>query len=150
MTSIEHYAANQLLHLSMTSLTCNECHSWVYEPCQSKIGSSKEIVGVCKYYIMCVFGVLLWVELAIEILRYSGHIVIVCWYKYLPIPPLYLYSIQYKVYKWVALWQNLLMTYTNIKDADQHAQPRSLITAFVVHCLDSIIPILAKSKISWL
>ena len=29
-----------------------------------------------------------------------------------------------------------------------YASPRSLISAFVVRCLDSIIPILAKSKIS--
>ena len=28
----------------------NECRSWVYEPRRSKIGSSKEIVGECKYY----------------------------------------------------------------------------------------------------
>ena len=27
----------------------NECHSWVYEPRRSKKGSSKEIVGECKY-----------------------------------------------------------------------------------------------------
>ena len=27
----------------------NECRSWVYESRRSKIGSSKEIVGECKY-----------------------------------------------------------------------------------------------------
>ena len=27
----------------------NECRSWVYEPCWSKTGPSKEIVGECKY-----------------------------------------------------------------------------------------------------
>ena len=27
----------------------NECRSWVYEPRRSKIGSSKQIVGECKY-----------------------------------------------------------------------------------------------------
>ena len=27
----------------------NECHSWVYEPRESKIGTSKDIVGECKY-----------------------------------------------------------------------------------------------------
>ena len=34
---------------------------------------------------------------------------------------------------------------------EQHsrsAQPRSLISAFVVHCLDSILPLLAISEIS--
>ena len=41
-----------------------------------------------------------------------------------------------------------LMPYANNKDADQPVHPCSLIRAFVVHCLDSIIPILVKSKIS--
>ena len=40
-----------------------------------------------------------------------------------------------------------LMPYANNKGADQPAHPRSLISTFVVHCLDRIIPILAKSKI---
>ena len=42
------------------------------------------------------------------------------------------------------------MLYANNKGADQHAHPRSLIRAFVVRCLDSIISIhvLALSKIS--
>ena len=35
----------------------------------------------------------------------------------------------------------------NNKGADQPAHPRSLISTFVVHYLDSIIAILAKSKI---
>ena len=38
-----------------------------------------------------------------------------------------------------------LMSYANNKDADQH--PRSLISAFVVHCLDSIIPLLVIAEI---
>ena len=37
--------------------------------------------------------------------------------------------------------------YANNKGADQPEHPLSLIIAFVVRCLDSIIPILAKSKI---
>ena len=36
----------------------------------------------------------------------------------------------------------------NIKGADQPAQPRSLISAFVVRCLDSIILLLATAEIS--
>ena len=39
-------------------------------------------------------------------------------------------------------------TYANNKGADQPAHPCSLISTFVLHCLDSIIPTLAKSKIS--
>ena len=41
-----------------------------------------------------------------------------------------------------------LMAYANNKGADQPAHPRSLISTFVVRCLDSIICILALSKIS--
>ena len=43
--------------------------------------------------------------------------------------------------------ENLFMPYANNKGADQPAHTRSLISAFVVRCLDSIIPLLAKSKI---
>ena len=39
------------------------------------------------------------------------------------------------------------MPYANNKGANQPAHPRSLISAFVVRCLDSIITILAKSTI---
>ena len=42
----------------------------------------------------------------------------------------------------------LFMPYANNKGADQPAHAHSLISAIVVHCLDSIILILAKSKIS--
>ena len=41
-----------------------------------------------------------------------------------------------------------LMPYANNKDADQPAHPRSLISTFVVRCLDSMICILAISKVS--
>ena len=39
-----------------------------------------------------------------------------------------------------------LMPYANNKGADQHAHPRSLISTFVVRCLDSMICILAISN----
>ena len=45
-------------------------------------------------------------------------------------------------------WENLFMLYVNNKGADQPAHPRSLISAFVVHCLASIIPLLSISEIS--
>ena len=41
-----------------------------------------------------------------------------------------------------------LMPYANNKGADQPAHPRSLISIFVVRCLDSIICIFAISKSS--
>ena len=45
-----------------------------------------------------------------------------------------------------------LMPYANNKGADQPAHPRSLISNFVVRCLDSMICILTISKVSrfWL
>ena len=41
-----------------------------------------------------------------------------------------------------------LMPYANNKGADQPVHPYSLISAFIVRCLDSIIHILDKSEIS--
>ena len=41
-----------------------------------------------------------------------------------------------------------LMPYANNKGADQPVHPRSLISTFVVRCLDSMICILAISKVS--
>ena len=40
------------------------------------------------------------------------------------------------------------MPYANNKAADQPAHPHSLINTFVVHCLDSIIPLVSISEIS--
>ena len=42
--------------------------------------------------------------------------------------------------------ENVFMPYANNKGADQPAHPRSLISAFVVRCLDSIIPVLAIAE----
>ena len=41
-----------------------------------------------------------------------------------------------------------LMHYANNKDADQPAHPRSLISAFVVRALDSIISFVSRYEIS--
>ena len=41
-----------------------------------------------------------------------------------------------------------LMPYAKNKGADQLAHPRSLISTFVVHCLDSVIPLVSISEIS--
>ena len=41
-----------------------------------------------------------------------------------------------------------LMSYANNKGADQPAHPRSLISAFVVRCLDSIISLVSIVEIS--
>ena len=40
------------------------------------------------------------------------------------------------------------MPYANNKGADQPSHPHSLISAFVVRCLDSMIPVLAIAEIS--
>ena len=48
-------------------------------------------------------------------------------------------------------WENLVVPYENNIGADQPAHLRSLISAFVVRCLDSIIPLVSIHKImSWL
>ena len=41
-----------------------------------------------------------------------------------------------------------IMPYANNKGADQPAHPRSLISTFIFRCLDSIICIVAISKVS--
>ena len=40
------------------------------------------------------------------------------------------------------------MPYANNKGADQPVHPHSLISAFVVRCLDSIIPLVAGSAVA--
>ena len=47
----------------------------------------------------------------------------------------------------IKLWENLFMVYANNKGANQ-PHPCSLISTFAVRCLDSIMSILAKYKIS--
>ena len=42
----------------------------------------------------------------------------------------------------------MFLPYVNNKNADQPAHPSSLISAFVVHCQDSMISKRAKSKLS--
>ena len=51
---------------------------------------------------------------------------------------------------WAMSWENLFMPYVNNKGADQPAHPRSLISTFVVRCLDSIISLVSIFAISWL
>ena len=41
-----------------------------------------------------------------------------------------------------------VMPYANNKGADQPAYPRSLISVFVVRCLDSMIPLVSITEIS--
>ena len=63
------------------------------------------------------------------------------------IPSFFCY-VYYGLAKWATSWENLFMPYANIKGADQPAHPRSLISAFIVRWLDSVIPRLAISKFS--
>ena len=52
--------------------------------------------------------------------------------------------------KWATSCKNPFLPYTNNKCADQPAHPHSLISYFVVRCLDSIIYIGSIPDISWL
>ena len=49
---------------------------------------------------------------------------------------------------WATSWENLFMPYANNKGADQPAHMRSLISAFVVCCLYSIISLVSITEIS--
>ena len=51
---------------------------------------------------------------------------------------------------WAMSWENPIMPSANNKDTDQPAHPRSPISTFVVHCLDSIIPLVSILAISCL
>ena len=50
--------------------------------------------------------------------------------------------------KWARSCEMCLLPYANNKGADQPAHPHSLISTFVVHCLDSIMPLVSISEIS--
>ena len=50
---------------------------------------------------------------------------------------------------WATSWENLFRPYASNKGADQLAHLRSLISTFVVCCLDSIIPLVSIFAISW-
>ena len=50
-------------------------------------------------------------------------------------------------FSWATSWENLFMPYANNKATDQPAHSHSLISAFVVRCLYSIIPLLAIAEI---
>ena len=56
--------------------------------------------------------------------------------------------IQSELYKWATSLENLFMQYAKNKGADQPAHPRSLISTFVVRCLDSIISLVSIYEIS--
>ena len=49
---------------------------------------------------------------------------------------------------WATSWENLFMPYANNKGADQTARMRSLISTFVVRCLNSILSLVSISEIS--
>ena len=49
---------------------------------------------------------------------------------------------------WATSWENLLLPYANNKAAVQPVHPHSLISSFVVRCLDNVIPLLAIAEIS--
>ena len=49
--------------------------------------------------------------------------------------------------EWTTPWENLFMAYANKKGADQPVHPHSLISTFVVRCLESIISTLDKSEV---
>ena len=74
-----------------------------------------------------------------------------------PDPKHFIVNCEQNVVKFAGKWEKIygpghektcLMSYANNKGADQTARMRSLISIFVVHYLDSIIPLVSISKIS--
>ena len=51
---------------------------------------------------------------------------------------------------WATSWENLFLPYANNKGTDQPADPCSLISTFVISCLDTIISLVSIFAISWL
>ena len=49
---------------------------------------------------------------------------------------------------WAMPWENLFMPYANNKGADRPARPHSLISTFVVRCLDSITSLIVIFEVS--
>ena len=76
------------------------------------------------------------------------HTVCIHWCTKMPRCTLYHIRTSFCKNIWATSWENLFMPYANNKGADQPAHARSLISTFVVRCLDSMICILAKSKVS--
>ena len=60
----------------------------------------------------------------------------------------YFLNLQTDILIWPGHAKMCLMAYANNKGADQPAHTRSLISTFVVRCLDSMICILATSEVS--
>ena len=60
--------------------------------------------------------------------------------EFVQMDPVHLYEPGHK--------KTCLMSYANNKGADQPAHPRSLISAFVVRCLDSVMSLVSVTKIS--
>ena len=54
----------------------------------------------------------------------------------------------FRIYIWATSWENLFLPYVNNRSADQVAHPRSLISAFVIRCLDSIVHLVSIFEIS--
>ena len=71
----------------------------------------------------------------------SANISYYFWFALLPIARCFVSSPE-PILVWASSWENLFLPYANNKGADQHAHPCNLISAFLVHCLDSIKPIL--------
>ena len=49
---------------------------------------------------------------------------------------------------WAMSWENLFLPYANNKGTYQPVHPCSLVSAFVVRCLDSILPLVSISEMS--
>ena len=58
------------------------------------------------------------------------------------------HKIYFMVMHWSHVMRKPVLPHANNKGADQPAHPHSQISAFVIRCLDGIIPLVSISKIS--
>ena len=99
-----------------------------------------EVITSQKIFMAILVSHILWWQ---TILTFSP---IINWYKLVDYKVMLEHLRYFEI--WAMSWHNLLLLYANNKGTDQPAHSSSLISAFVVHCLGSIKPKLAKSKIS--
>ena len=106
------------------------------------------IVKTCTRKWLCISGFMS-KEFDITEMIFLGQLASCTFFSWTTSARLYCFQYEEKIFTFEPRHEKTcLKPYANNKDADQPAHSRSLISTFVVHCLDNIIPILSKAKIS--
>ena len=124
---LEVFKESTIYKLYMLSVhMCCACKRWIYEKVNNKFLNCQESIKHFCTRIQSRRPLVIYIQFIFEFTHFKF----------------------YPNSKWAPSWQNLPFPYANYKGADQPAHPRSLISTFVVRCLDSVIPLLAISEIS--